>query len=160
MTSDTDLLTAILAEADAGSAATEGTPRTPRTTEGTPRTTEGTPRTTEGRIVLTENGIEWSVDPVTGIGTRITPVPGRPTMRRPVATTRQFPKVDAPSDLRTLLASLASDAFASQKLVHLLAGETADRAAALNELARLWPDSGEQHGRIVSAYVGLRRGQT
>lgn len=114
---------------------------------------------TRDHIIVEENGVSWRVDPVSGLGTRLTPLPARSATRKLPASTRQFPPLEAPAtrNRKALLALIAANPFHSRMLVHLLAGETADRGAALSELARLWPaTSAEERERVASAYVEVR----
>ena len=124
-----------------------------------PEPTPAPEPSTRDHVTVEENGVCWRVDPVTGLGTRLTPLPARSATRKLPAMTRQFPPLEAPAtrDRKALLASIAANPFHSQMLVHLLAGETADRGAALNELARLWPGtSAEERERVARAYVEVK----
>lgn len=112
-------------------------------------------------MIVSDNGIQYEVDPVTGIGRRLTPLAGnRALSRRPASMTRQFAPLIPPDerDWKALLSGIAADAWHSAQLVTLLAAEPADRSAAWTILARDFASTAETvRERIIDAYLELKR---
>jgi hypothetical protein len=106
-------------------------------------------------------GIVWRVtDPTTGRAERVTPLPSRSALRRPMETVRYFRPTESleAQDFKARLASIAADPWASRQLVHLLASNATDATAAGNELAREFPTTAPAaRDGIVSAFMELRR---
>lgn len=110
-------------------------------------------------VTKTDDGLEWSVNPITGEGRRLTAVPKGRATRKPPQLTRQFPPLTdtAQERFKSRLSAIASNPLLSSALVWLLASNATDRPSAMNVTGRRYKLTEIERDLIVSAFLELRR---